>query len=375
RAGCNTGSCHAKSGGQNGFQLSIFSYDPKEDHRQIVSGGRGRRISPAAPGLSLLLQKATETVPHEGGHRFEVDSKSYRILHDWITQGAPFALPGEPSLERIEVNPASSRLKKQERVSLTVTAHYSDGSTRDVTGLSEYSSNDKDFAAVDEDGRVQVGKQSGEGVVIVRYMGQVDLARMVIPPDRTLPESAYTDLPIHNFIDKHLYARHRDLGLKISPACNDAEFLRRSSLDAIGKLPGVEAVRRFLNDTSPDRYDRWVDALLADSNWADYWATQWGDMLRPNTQRVGVKPVYLLDRWLRRKFQANTSYADLVRELLTVTGSTHEVGPAVLFRDKRTPADAGAFTSRMFLGVRLECAQCHHHPSEQWGQEDYFQMA
>ncbi|MGK0197225.1 MAG: hypothetical protein ACI91J_000491 [Yoonia sp.] len=375
KAGCSNGSCHAKAGGQNGFQLSVFAYDPKADYRALVRGARGRRVFPAAPEESLMLLKATQSIDHEGGKRFDQDSDFYRLLHQWIGQGAPWAPTNETTLTRIEVTPATGQYKRHASQSLKVVAHYSDDSKRNVSHLSEYQSNDQALATVDHHGRVKMGMQFGEGVVIVRYMDKVEVARVAVPTEKRLPASAYAKLPVRNEIDKLVYKRHQQLGLLISKATSDSEFMRRASLDALGKLPTADRARKFLKSNDPKKRETFINELLADPDWADHWATKFGDLLRPNTLRVGVKGVYLMDRWLRRKLRANTPYDQLVREILTATGSTHEHGPAVLLRDKRVAADAGAFTSRIFLGVRMECAQCHHHPNEKWGQEDYYQLA
>jgi len=375
RSGCAGGSCHAKAGGRNGFQLSIFSFDPKSDHREIVWESGSRRVMPAAPEESLLLRKPTQEIDHEGGKRFEKNSAFYKVIRNWIAQGAPYSVPGESELSSIVVTPAKGLYKKGEKIRLKVTARYSDESERDVTRLAEYQSNDEGMASVNEDGLVSMGQQSGEGVVIVRYIDEVAIVRLTLPVDKLLPENAYDGLTINNEIDRLVYSRHKEMGLLVSKICTDSEFIRRASLDTVGKLPKGAAVRKFLEDKSPEKRKELVDALLTDSEWADYWAIKFGDLLRPNIQRVGVKPVYLMDRWIRRRFRENVSYDDFVRELLTAEGSSHEYGPIALYRHKREPADAGAFVSRIFLGVRLECAKCHHHPNEKWSQDDYYQMA
>ena len=201
RAGCVNGSCHAKAGGQNGFQLSIFAYDPKEDYRQIVYEARGRRIFPAAPEESLLLLKATQEIDHEGGKRFDKDSVFYRTLHRWIGQGAPWAPTNETTLERITVEPADGQYRKGGSQQLKVTAVYSDESKRDITHLSEYQSNDGGIATVDHDGKVSVGDISGEAVIVVRYMDKVEVSRLAVPSDKKLPAEVYEKLAVHNDID------------------------------------------------------------------------------------------------------------------------------------------------------------------------------
>ncbi len=375
KAGCASGNCHAKPEGQNNFKLSVFGYDPKHDYHEIVRDDRGRRLFFAAPEESLLLKKATGEVPHEGGARMDRKSEAYQTVLAWIQQGAPFSLEGEPRLKSVAVEPREQSYKKGAAQMLKVTATYSDGSIRDVTGLTDYLSQDKEMAAVDEHGLVKVGVLSGEGVIVVRYMGLVDVARVTVPADKTYPADRYAALPVNNEIDRLVHARHQKLGLLPSGTCTDEEFLRRASLDLIGKLPSPDMARRFIADTRPDKRSRIVDEILDDPNYADHWAVKWGDLIRPNPSRVGVKPVYLLDTWLRDSFRQNKPYHLMIRELLTAQGSTHEYGPVAIFRDKREPVDASGFVSQIFLGVRLDCAKCHHHPSEKWTQEDYYQLA
>ena len=375
KAGCNAGSCHAKPDGQNGFKLSVFAYDPQADYNQIVKADRGRRIFPGAPEESLILKKPTLAIDHEGGQRFEPGSEFYNTILAWIRQGMPFRQTNDPSLVEIKVYPHERRYEKSSLQPLLVQARYSDGTLKDVTGLSDFASNDKEMARVDERGVVQVGGSSGEGVVIARFMGLVDFTRITVPADKILPDSIYASLPINNPIDSFVYARLKTLGLSPSDGCTDAEFIRRASLDAVGTLRKPEEVRTFLADTSADKRNKLVDRLLDDPLFADYWAIKWGDLIRPNPTRVGVKPVYLLDLWLRDSFRENKPYDQIVRELLTSEGSTHQYGPVALFRDKREPVDATAFVSQIFLGVRMECAKCHHHPNEKWSQTDYFQFA
>lgn len=378
RSGCNQGSCHAKADGRNGFKLSIFAFDPASDYKEIVQDARGRRVFPASPENSLLLLKATQQMEHEGGERFAKDSTHYHTIKNWISQGMPYAPPNEISLSKIVVTPPDGKYKKGDSMKIAVTAHYSDKSTRDVTALSHFQSNDKGMVEVDENGQAQVGTQSGEGVIVVRYLDKIDVARVTIPPDNTLPDATYAKLSVKNEIDTYAYERHKKLGLLVSKPCSDSEFIRRATLDTLGQLPDPLQVEQFLANQDPEKRSQLIDKLLADENasaWADYWATKFNDLLRPNTQRVGIKPVYLFDRWVRDRLRANTPYDQFVRELLTASGSTHEYGPTTLFRDKREPSAMGAFVSRIFLGIRMDCAQCHHHPNEKWGQEDYYSLA
>ncbi|MEO6739927.1 MAG: DUF1549 domain-containing protein, partial [Chthoniobacteraceae bacterium] len=375
KAGCNAGACHAKPDGQNGFRLTVFSFDPQTDHREITQEARGRRVFPASPDESLLLLKATMTVPHEGGERIEKNSDAYRTIVQWIRGGMPYRADNEPTLERLVVSPPERIFKKSETQQLTVKARYSDGSERDVTGLASFDSNDKEIARVTEDGLVRIGNLSGQGVIIARYMGLVSDSRISVPADRLLPDEKYTALPVNNVIDEKAYAHFKRLGLFPSEPCSDSEFLRRASLDTIGVLPTPEEARAFLADTDPKKREKLIERLLADPAWANFWANKWADLLRPNPDHAGVKSVYVLDQWLRESFRANKPYDQFVREIITTEGNTHRFGPAVVYRDKREPAEFTTMFSQLFLGVRLDCAKCHHHPNEKWGQEDFYRFA
>ena len=375
KAGCNAGSCHAKAEGQNGFKLSVFAYDPKSDYRQIVKADRGRRVFPAFPEESLILKKPTLALEHEGGQRFERGSAAYKTIVEWIKQGMPYSISNEATLVELKVTPVERSYRKLARQSLRVEARYSNGSKRDVTDLADFSSTDKEIAKVDDTGKVTVGQISGEGVIVARYMGLVAISRITVPADKALPDSLYRALPVNNDIDRLVYGRLKKLGLAPSDTCTDSEFLRRASLDSIGRLPSVEQTRAFLSDTNSDRREKLIDSLLDDPNYAHHWAIKWGDLIRPNPSRVGVKPVFLLDLWLREAFAENKPYDQFVRELLTAEGSTHKYGPVAVFRDKREPVDASSFVSQIFFGVRMECAKCHHHPNEKWSQADYYQLA
>ncbi len=375
KAGCNLGSCHAKASGQAGFKLSIFAFDPKTDFMEVVNDSRGRRVFPALPEDSLILQKATVRVQHEGGQRFEPDSESAKTIADWIRQGMPFETPNQPALTGIEVTPKEKTYHKSEEQALKVTAAYSDGSTRDVTALTDYISSEKAIATVDESGTIKTNTESGETVIVARYMGQVGISRVAVPAEKLFPAENYAKLTVHNEIDKLVYARLQKLGHLPSDTCSDAEFLRRSTLDAIGMLPTVEESRNFIADKNPKKHEQWIEKLLQRPEWADHWAIKWGDLIRPNPSRVGVKPVYLLDQWIRQSFRENKPWNRFATELLTAEGNTHKNGPVAIWRDKREPIDAATFIGQIFLGVRLECAKCHHHPTEKWDQTDYYQMA
>lgn len=398
KAGCNAGACHAKAEGQNGFKLSVFSYDPRADYAHIVKDARGRRVFPAAPDESLIIKKPTTAIPHEGGLRFERGSETHQLLVRWLREGMAYSVTNEPVLQRLVIFPKERRYHKSATQRLLVEAHYSDGGVRDVTRLAAFHSNDKEIATVNEHGIVTIGTLTGQGVVVARYAGLVADAHILVPADRLLPEAQYAALPKNNFIDELAHEQFQRLGLLPSELCTDAEFLRRASLDAIGVLPTPDEVRQFLAECgrSDGEVEKGSDAnqhsvtpllrsfparlalidhLLARPEFADYWANKWGDLLRPNPDRVGVKSVFTLDQWLRESFRQNKPYDQFVREILLAEGTNHRDGPAVIYRDRREPADLTTMFSQLFLGTRLECARCHHHPNEKWSQDDFYQFA
>ncbi|MCC7374371.1 MAG: DUF1553 domain-containing protein [Verrucomicrobiales bacterium] len=378
KAGCSAGSCHARADGQNGFKLSVFSYDPKADYAEIVKEARGRRVFPSAPDESLLLLKATATIDHGGGQRIETSSDFYTTLARWIRGGMVYQRTNEPALAHLRVDPAERSYKKGATQPLKVLAEFSDGTSKDVTRFAEFISQEKEIAQVSEEGVIKVGTLSGESVVVARYLGFVDASRITVPAETTLPAERLAALPRYNFIDDLAYAQFQKLGLFPSDLCSDAEFLRRAYLDLIGVLPTPEDAREFLQgdaDNSRERRAALVERLLQRPEFGDFWANKWADLLRPNPDRVGVKSVFLLDQWLRDSFRANKPYDAFAREIITAEGSNHRDGPIVVYRDRREPPELATMFSQLFLGVRLECAKCHHHPNEKWSQDDFYQMA
>jgi hypothetical protein len=373
--GCNAGACHGKARGQNGFQLSLLAFDPDFDYDALTKNARGRRISASAPDQSLILRKASAQLPHGGGLRIERGSTDFEILRRWISAGAPRRVAGEPKLEAIAVSPTERSMEPGDQQLLAVTAAYSDGSTRDVTAWTAFQSNEAGIVGVGTDGRVRAGPLPGEAAIMARYMNHIAICNVRIPLPGTVPDDFYAQLPRHNFIDELVWAKLRSLGITPSAPTDDARFLRRVHLDLIGRLPSPDEVRAFLSDSSPGKRAAVVDALLQRPEYADHWSAQWADLLRPNPYRVGIKAVLNYDNWIRDSFRKNKPYDQFVRELITAQGSTWRNGAATMFRDRRTPEEITTMVSQLFLGIRLECAKCHHHPFEKWGQDDFYSFA
>jgi hypothetical protein len=375
RAGCNAGACHGKARGQNGFQLSLLGFDPEFDYHALTDEARGRRVFPAAPEFSLVLRKPSGELPHGGGKRFAPTDAGYEVLRRWIAAGTPRTPKGAPALERITVEPAERLLAQNGGQQLAVTAHYTDGSTEDVTHLATFQSNEGALAAVNPDGFIKAGPLPGEAAVMARYMGKFAVCNVLIPLPERVPDEVYARLPRNNFIDPLVWDKLRRLGLTPSDPAPDHTFLRRAYLDVIGRLPTPEEARAFLADADLRKRAKLIDRLLERPEYADFWANKWADLLRPNPYRVGIKAVFNLDAWLRDAFRRNKPYDQFVRDLLTAQGSTFRNGAAVVFRDRREPDEITTMVSQLFLGVRLDCAKCHHHPFEVWGQDDFYSLA
>lgn len=373
--GCNQGACHGKSGGQNGFALSLLGFDPEGDYHALVAQSRGRRVSAAAPSQSLLLTKATASVPHGGGRKLEPDGDDAQLLVRWIEAGLPRAAPDDPRLSHITIAPEPAPLRPGETLRLTVTAHDSDGGSRDVTDVAAYASNEPVVVGIAADGTITAGSLPGEASIMVRYMGHIATWNTTVPRPGRIDLTAWDALPTRNFIDEFAWKKLRDINMLPSLSTDDATFLRRASLDSIGRLPSADEARRFLADTREDKRDRLIDDLLARPEYADRWANLWADLLRPNPYRVGIKATLSLDTFLRETFADNVPHDKFVEEFLTATGSVWRNGAAVIYRDRRSPDEIVTMVSQLFLGVRLECAKCHQHPFEVYGQNDFYGMA
>lgn len=375
RFGCNAGACHGKARGQNGFQLSLLGFDPDFDYEALTMEARGRRIFRPDPEQSLLLQKPSGQVPHGGGKRLEVGGYGYDVLHRWITAGTPRRVPGTPELTSVRVEPTERVMSPDETQQLAVTAVYSDGSTRDVTHLAAFQSNESVVAGVNDDGLIRAGSVVGEAAVMARYMGHIAVCTVTLPLPDPAPAEVFASLPRNNFIDEHVWAKLQRLGITPSEPCSDATFLRRSTVDIIGRVPTADEARAFFADSSSNRREALVDRLLEQPEFAEHWANKWVDLLRPNPYRVGIKATLNYDAWIREGFRQNKPWDQFVGELLTAEGSTFRNGAVTMFRDRRTPDELTTITSQLFLGIRLKCAKCHQHPFEVWSQEDFYSFA
>jgi hypothetical protein len=372
RFGCNSAGCHGSAEGQNGFKLSVFGSDPLLDYNALVKESRGRRVFAPAPEASLVLAKASGSMAHGGGIRIPPGTTEYETLRGWIAAGAPIGDPRAPRVVAIRVEPRERQLGKNGRQQLRVIARDSAGRETNVTHLARFQSNNDALASVDALGLVSAGDVPGEAAIMAAYMGQVDVFRVLIPRPDSI--GAYPHVAEINFIDRHVNAKLKKLNIIPSPPCDDAEFLRRVQLDIIGTLPTPAEARRFLSDKDPSRRARLVDALLQRREYADYWALKWADLLRVDRAVLGHKRAYAYYRWIRESLAANKPFDQFAHELVTAEGPLDQVGPANFFKVVSKPGEEASLLSQVFLGVRIACAECHHHPFDRWSQTDYYGM-
>jgi hypothetical protein len=372
RAGCNQGACHGAALGRGGFRLSLLGFDPAFDHGQIVQSAEGRRVVLPDPERSILLLKPTLAMEHGGGERFKPASRAYNLLKSWLEDGAPEPGPRDPSAVALEVWPPTRIMVPGEHQQLVVRATWSDGRVEDVTATAQLDALNEAIASVSSGGLV-TAKDRGETHIMVRFCGQATVARVTLPYGSApaLPPEAVAN----NFIDNHLFAKWHDLGLAPSPLCSDENFLRRLSLDAIGTLPSAAEVKAFLAELSADKRKQAIDRVLDRPEFVDYWALKWGDLLRINRDQLNEKGMWSFHNWVRASLRDGKPMDELVRDIITAEGSTFTEGPANFYQTANNPQDWAETTTQVFLGVRLQCAKCHHHPFEKWSQDDYAGMA
>jgi hypothetical protein len=371
KAGCNQGACHGAAVGRGGFKLSLLGYDAAFDHKEIVQSAEGRRVVLSDPERSILLQKPSLVMEHGGGERLPAHSRGYEILRRWLEDGAPEPEAKSPIVTALEVWPTKRVLVPGERQQLIVRATWNDGRTEDVTTTAQFDALNDGIASVTPAGLV-TAKARGETSVMIRFGGQVAVAQVTLPYAHA---EQFPDFRVNNFIDEKLLAKWKDLGLTPSPLCADEEFFRRIYLDAIGTLPAATEIKAFLADKDPNKRKKAIDKVLDRPEFIDYWALKWGDLLRINRDALQEKGMWSFYNWVRASLRDNKPVDEFARDIITAEGSTFTEGPANYYRTANNPLDWSETTAQVFLGVRIQCARCHHHPFEKWSQDDYYSLS
>ena len=374
KAGCNSGACHGALAGKGGFKLSLRGYDSAHDYLAITHQARGRRIELHDPARSLVLLKATATIPHKGGLRFATGSLEYRIIAEWIAQGAPPPAPHEPMVERIEVSPAHMTRRVGQSAPLQVNAHFTDGRVLDVTRWAKFSSTNATVAKVDDRGNVAVIGH-GAGAVMAWYQSHVAVAGIMVPYPHRVTDADYRSFRPAGFIDRLVLGKWRELHIAPSPAASDATMVRRLYLDLIGRPPTIEEARRHLADHSASKWPRLVDELMARPEFVDYWTYRWCDLLLVNGKRLRPKAVVAYYDWIHEQVARNRPWDEFVREILTARGSSFDNGATNFYALHQRPEEIAENVSVAFLGININCARCHNHPLEKWTNDQYYAFA
>jgi len=376
RAGCNVGSCHGSARGKDGFRLSLFGFDPEGDHFRLTRELGYRRVNLAAPEDSLVLQKALGAVPHTGGKRFEPSSEYAKTMVAWLQAGAPNDPPTVPTVESVEIFPPQMLLEgagaKQQMIAR---ARYSDGSQRDVTSLAVFYSNNDNSAPVAPDGLVTAANR-GEAFILARFNTKTVGSQAIVLP----AVLKYSPPSVHpaNYIDELVNTKLRKLRIEPSELCSDEVFLRRVTIDITGVLPTEEEYRTFLDDKSPDKRAKLVDGLLQRKAFAEIWAMKWAELLMIHSggeTQISYKSIYLYATWLTEQIAGNVPLDKIVRQLLAARGGTFSSPPTNLYQIERDTLKTAENVSQVFMGVRVQCAQCHNHPFDRWTMDDYYGFA
>ena len=373
-AGCNNGTCHGAAKGKNGFKLSLRGYDPEFDYELLIEDISGRRFNRAFPEQSLMLLKPTSEVPHKGGQVVVPDSRDYKLIHQWISEGVASDVGKTQRVERLEVFPDSAELSipgtKQQ---LLVIAHYPDGTTRDVTREAKFTSSVSEVAKVTDDG-VVTAERRGETAILTRYEGKYSTNGIIVMGNRS--GYKWVETPEYNYIDTHVHNKLKRLKILPSELSTDEEFIRRIYFDMTGLPPNPEQVRSFLSDKTPskEKREKLIDVLAESPEYVDHWTHKWGDLLQSNRKFLGERGMWLFKQWIHETIAENRPYNQFVHDLITATGSAYANPAANYFRVSREYTAAVENTTQLFLGVRFSCNKCHDHPFEVWTQNQYYEF-
>lgn len=374
KAGCNTGSCHGAARGKDGFNLSLFGFDPNGDHYRITREQPGRRIDLAVPEASLLIEKSIGAVPHTGGKRFEADSKLNQTIVEWIANGAPQDPGDQVKCVSIEMYPKQAVLDGSgEKQRLLVIANYSDGTTRDVTSLAAFTTSNETSILVDEMGLVTAAER-GEAFVMARFDIHTIGGQFLALP-KGLQYEERPSQPV-NYIDEFVAAKLKKLRLHPSEICSDEEFLRRVYIDLVGVTPTYDEYTTFMQDSDANKRTKKIDELLNRKEFTEVWVSKWAEwlMMRSSNQ-VSQKSVFLYYQWLVDQIANNVPMDQMVKDILSSTGGTFKTPQTNFYEIERDQLKVAENVAQIFMGMRIQCAQCHNHPFDRWTQDDYYNFA
>jgi len=375
RAGCNTGSCHGAARGKDGFRLSLFGFDPKGDYHRLTRELSGRRINLSMPSESLLLEKAIGAVPHTGGKLYEKDSELYNEVLRWLQAGAPYDAGAIPTVEKVEIYPEGGVMDgKGTTQQVSVLAYYSDGTTRDVTSLSAFSSNNDNSATISKTGLITADNR-GEAFIMARFDTHTVGSHFVVLPKGL--DFEWPNVPEYNYVDKLVHNKLKKLRVIPSEVCSDAEFLRRASLDICGILPSIDEFNQFVADKDPKKREKVVDQLLNRKEFVEMWVMKWSELLQIRTvnNRISYKSALLYYNWLQERIANNVPLDKMVQELLGSTGGTFANAATNYYENERDTLKVSENVAQVFMGMRIQCAQCHNHPFDRWTMDDYYSFA
>ena len=374
KSGCNTGSCHGSARGKDGFRISLFGFDPDGDYHRLTREISGRRIDLSLPEEALMIEKAVGAVPHTGGKRFEIDSEYSDTLLRWLGAGAPKD-PGEvPKVVSVEIYPKGAVLDGEGATQqINVRAKYSDGTDRDVTSLAYFLTNNDNSAPIEQNGVVTAANR-GEAFIMARFDTHTVGAHFIVLPKGL--EFQWKEVPANNYVDELMYEKFKKLRIQPSELCSDEEFLRRASLDIAGVLPTVEEYQAFSKNSDPKKRDKLVDDLLGRKEFVEMWVMKWAELLQVRTtQQIAYKPMLRYYNWIQERIASNVPMDKMVRELLGASGGTFENAATNYYQQEGDPKKVAENVAQVFMGMRIQCTQCHNHPFDRWTMDDYYSFA
>ena len=369
KTGCNQGTCHGNANGKGGLKLSLRGQNPDADYITLSRESAARRVTPLSPADSLLLQKPSMLIPHEGGRRFTEGSREYQILLDWISNGLRQDDKTIPALVSLKVSPSHKTVYFPEiSVAINAIATFSDGSTEDVTSLAVFDSS-ATFVSVAPNG-VATTSQPGMTTIVARYLNQQAPIRLEFVTEQA--GFVFNEPPRANFIDQAVFAQLERLKINPSQVCDDTTFLRRAYLDLTGLLPTIKQAKSFIESSNDNKRASLIDTLLASEEFNDFQTLRWADLLRVEEKTLDKTGVDVFHDWIRASVTEDKPLNTFAAELIAARGSTYKVPATNFYRALRTPEERSEATAQVFLGVRLQCAKCHNHPFDRWTQDDYY---